>query len=182
MDPAMFRALIGRFPALSRLHLQGLGEPLLNPHFFAMARHAAERGIEVSATSNGMLLDGRSAALCVESGLACLHVSIDGATAATYESIRKGASFARLRANLGHLFREKARVRSALPAVRMTVVLMRRNLRELPDLVSMAADLGMEEVFVQHLCHSFEEPGLPAHYRLMAAFVRGEAVTGERPE
>jgi len=181
MGPDLFRRVVDRMEGLGRLHLQGLGEPLLNPHFFRMAAYAAGKGARVTASSNMTLIDERSAELLIESGLRCLHVSVDGASSATYESIRKGASFRRLLANVELLGRAKGRASSPYPSLRMTVVLMRSNLRELAGLVGLASGLGMEEVFVQRLCHSFREPALPAHYAPMQEFFRKEDLEGVPP-
>jgi len=61
----------------------------------------------------------------------------------------------------------------------MVVVAMRQNLHEFPDLVRLARRLGIDAVFVQHLCHDFGESSLPAHYRPMREFVEGETLVNE---
>ena len=99
MEPDLLRRIVDSMPGIERLHLQGLGEPLLNPHFSDMASYAAAGGIAVTASSNLTLLDEAGAAALVASGLQCLHVSVDGASPAVYESIRKGASFGKLLAD-----------------------------------------------------------------------------------
>lgn len=182
MQPDLFRRTVDALPGLERLHLQGLGEPLLSPHFFGMAAYAASKGVAVTASSNLTLLDEAAARALVESGLQCLHVSVDGASAAVYESIRKGASFGRLLANIRLLEKAKDGAQSRLPALRMTVVLMRRNLAELTRLVELASGLAMEQVFIQGLCHSFQEPGLPAHYAPMREYAQREGLADAPPE
>lgn len=177
-----FRRIMDQFPGLDRLHLQGLGEPLLNPSFFDMAAYAAGKGLSVSASSNLTVLDERMAEACITSGLDCLHVSVDAAEAATYEAIRPGSSFPVLLDKIDLLVREKGRAGATRPSLRMTTVVMRRNLRQLPDLVLLAAKFRMEQVFVQHLCHSFQESTLPAQYGPMKEFVEKESLTKERPE
>ena len=37
------------------------------------------------------------------------------------------------------------------------MVLMKKNVAELKDVVRLAHDYGMEQVFVQHLCHDLSE-------------------------
>ena len=59
---------------------------------------------------------------------------------------------------------------------------MRQNIHELPDLVRLAHRLAINEVFVQHLCHDFQESSLPAQYRPMRNFVTSETLTSEDPE
>jgi radical SAM protein with 4Fe4S-binding SPASM domain len=65
--------------------------------------------------------------------------------------------------------------------VTLVVVVMRQNLGELADLVRFAARVGVDAVFVQHLCHDFGEESLPAHYRPMHEFVAEQTLLGEDP-
>ena len=66
---------------------------MLHPRFFDMVALAAQQGIDVSTNTNLTLLTEARARRCVTSGLRSLSVSLDGASAAVYESIRVGASF-----------------------------------------------------------------------------------------
>jgi radical SAM protein with 4Fe4S-binding SPASM domain len=174
-----FRRLVDEFPEMEELQLQGLGEPMLHPGFFEMVAYAARRGIRVSTNSNLTLLTPRRAQRCVDSGLAALHASIDGATASTYEFIRRGANFAKVLRNLDRVIAAKAQTGSATPELRIVCVAMRRNLEELPELVALAHRHGVSSVFVQHLCHDYGERGLPAAYASMRDFFAGESLLAD---
>lgn len=163
LELARFRALLDQMPGLQQLHLQGLGEPMLHPQFFEMVALAASRGIEVSANSNLTLLTPARAQACIDSGLAALSVSIDGATAATYEAIRRNASFAKLLRNLGRLVDARDAAGSALQ-VRGVMVLMRANAGELPALVELLHAHRVHELLVQRLSNDLREDTLPARY------------------
>ncbi|MFN2460821.1 MAG: radical SAM protein [Candidatus Velthaea sp.] len=176
-----FTALLSELPTLEELHLQGLGEPLMHPRFFDMIAFAVARGVRVSVNSNLILLNADRAERCVTSGLATLHISIDGATAETYERIRVRSKFARLMRNIELLSAAKERFGARHPALSFTVVVMRQNLEELADLVRLAGECGIAEVNVQHLCHDFGESTLPARYDAMRTFVREQALTGDEP-
>ncbi|NTV12260.1 MAG: radical SAM protein, partial [Zoogloea sp.] len=176
-----FLRLVDGFPELEELHLQGLGEPLMHPRFFDMVRHAASRGVRVSTNTNLTLITPARARLCVTSGLSALHASIDGATAATYQYIRQGASFAKVLRNLDRLMASRAQLGSGTPQVRIVAVAMRRNLDELPGIVALAAEHGVDTVFVQHLCHDYGEAGLPAAYHSMREFFAAESLLEEDP-
>jgi radical SAM protein with 4Fe4S-binding SPASM domain len=165
-----FRRIVASYPALRSLHLQGLGEPTMHPRFFDMVRWASARGIRVSTNSNLTLFSERRARECVASGLAELSVSLDAATPAIYEHIRVGANFAKVLRNLRRVMAARAAVSSEL-RVRIVAVLMRENLHDLAALVRLAADEGVPELFVQQLCHDFDEHSLPQHYQPMRAFV-----------
>ncbi len=107
LSPELFRRVVDGTPGLTRLTLQGLGEPLLQPHLLEMVEYARARDIEVGFNSNGMLLTRHRAQRLVALGLDWLHVSLDGASAATYEGIRSGADFERVARNLQGLLEAK---------------------------------------------------------------------------
>ncbi len=171
-----FRRVVDELPALEKITLQGLGEPLLAPDLHRMIEHATARGVRVGFNTNGMLLSPTRARRLVAAGLAWLHVSLDGATAETYESIRDGASFERVCANVRGLVAARREARSELPVVSLVCVAMRRNVRELPALVRLAARWGVERVWVQNLSHSFSDTDPAGAYAEIRAFAADEAL------
>lgn len=158
-----FTALLDAMPDLETLHLQGLGEPMLHPQFFDMVSLAVRRGIRVSANTNLTLLTTRRAQRCIDSGLAALSVSLDGATAGTFQAIRHGASFEKVVRNLGRLTDARDAARSTLQ-VRGVMVLMRSNLEELPALVDLLHAHRVPELLVQRLSSDLEHEALPSRY------------------
>jgi MoaA/NifB/PqqE/SkfB family radical SAM enzyme len=176
-----FCRLVDQFPELRELHLQGMGEPLLHPHFFAMVAYASARGIAVSTNTNLTVLSEQRARVCVRSGLRRMHVSLDAPNAASYERIRVRARFDRVLRNLARLIAAKDALGSALPEIGLVMVIMRGNLHELPALVALARELGVGSLSVQHLCHDFTEETLPARYRTMRESVEQETLLHEDP-
>jgi radical SAM protein with 4Fe4S-binding SPASM domain len=172
-----FKRLVEGFGAIDELQLQGLGEPTMHPDFFRMVAWAAARGISVSTNSNLTLWSERRARECVASGLAHLSVSLDAATPEIYERIRVGAHFHKTLRNLRRVMQARASAASSM-TVRIVMVLMRQNLEDLPALVRLAAAEGIPAVFVQHLCHDFEEQSLPGEYQPMRSFVHDETLDG----
>jgi radical SAM protein with 4Fe4S-binding SPASM domain len=173
-----FRALVDALPDLRRVTLQGLGEPLLAPDLDRMVAYATGRGAEVGFNTNGMLLAPARARSLVESGLAWLHVSLDGATAETYESIRAGADFARVCENVAGLVAAKRSLRSGSPRLSLVFVAMRRNIDELPALVRLTHELGVDRLFVQNLSHSFSDTDPSGSYADIRRFAETEALWG----
>lgn len=178
-DFDLFARTLDQFPGLAELQLQGLGEPMMHPRFFDMVEHAARRGIRVSTNTNLTLVTPARAERCVTSGLSTMHVSIDGASRSTYEAIRLRASFDKVLRNLGRVVEARKRLGSATPHLRWVMVVMRRNLHELPEVVRIAGGFGLTEIHVQHLCHDFAESTLPERYRSMREFVEQETLVGE---
>jgi MoaA/NifB/PqqE/SkfB family radical SAM enzyme len=176
---ARFLAWLDELPGLQELQLQGLGEPLLNPALFDMIRAAKARGIRVGTNSNLTLLTPGRAHALVDSGLDELSISIDGATRETYERIRVGASFPKLLRNIDRVVAARAAQGAVTPALRLVMVLMRHNVAELPALVDLAADHGVEAVLVQRLAHPLAEPTLPARYIPIRTFLDGAELHGD---
>jgi radical SAM protein with 4Fe4S-binding SPASM domain len=63
------------------------GEPLIHPHFFDIARHARERGLRVTISTNGTLLTPEIAARIHDIGFAYVGISLDG-IGATHDQFR----------------------------------------------------------------------------------------------
>jgi radical SAM protein with 4Fe4S-binding SPASM domain len=176
MRPEMFERLVADVPGLTRLTLQGLGEPLLSPYLPAMIRAAVERRITVGFNTNATLLSGRRARELIESRVDWLHVSLDGATAVAYEAVREGADFAKVVANLAGLVRAKQAAGSATPWIRVVFVAMRDNVTELPDLVRLLGGIGVDELRVQNLSHSFSDTDPAGRYDEIRQFTADQAL------
>jgi radical SAM protein with 4Fe4S-binding SPASM domain len=182
MPLAMLRGLLDDLPDLRQLTLQGLGEPLLAPDLLPMITDAKRRGVRVGFNSNATLLNRRRAEQLVDSGLDWLHVSLDGADADTFESIRDGASFDTVVANLAGLAEAKRVAGSDTPWIRAVFVAMRRNVAQLPDLVALLGRLGVGELRVQNLSHSFSDTDPAGEYQDIRGYARREALWGGADE
>ena len=177
-----FKRLVDDLPTLEKVTLQGLGEPLLAPDLFRMLEYAAERGIRMGFNTNGTLLTRPRARRLVELGVDWLHVSVDGATAETYQSIRHGSDFARVRENVIGLVEEMRAQKAERPHVMLVFVAMRRNIRELPALIRLASEWGVGRLWVQNLSHSFSDTDPSGSYGEIRDFAEAEALWAEPDE
>jgi MoaA/NifB/PqqE/SkfB family radical SAM enzyme len=134
------------------------------------------REIRVGFNTNATLLTRRRAEELVASGADWLHVSLDGATSARYEAIREGAHFDTVVANLAGLVAAKQEASSATPWIRVVFVAMRDNVAELPALVRLLAEVGVDELRVQNLSHSFDDTGATPGYAQIREFTAGQAL------
>ncbi|WP_436684910.1 radical SAM protein [Micromonospora sp. URMC 106] len=176
MRPELFHRLLGEMPGLHRLTLQGLGEPLLSPYLMQMIEAAVARRITVGFNTNATLLTRRRAEELVASGVDWLHVSLDGARATAYEAVRDGADFDTVVANLAGLVRAKRAAGSATPWLRVVFVAMRDNVTELPELVRLLARIGVDELHVQNLSHSFSDADPAGRYDEIRQFTTDQAL------
>lgn len=146
-----FVQIAEQFPAMTRAVLHGIGEPLLNRDLPQMIRYLKARNVEVIFNSNGTLLTPKWQTDLVSCGLDQFRCSIDGAEAATYAKIRGADLLHKIQEGLAGLVATKARLDAASPRISIWCVATRENLHELPDLVRMAARLGVPEVYLQRM-------------------------------
>jgi len=142
-----------QFPQMQRVLLHGVGEPLLNRELPEIIKFLKGRNIEVIINSNGTLLSTQWQEKLIKSGLDQYRCSIDGAKDETYARIRGADLLPKLKRGLGGLVKMKEQVGGITPRISIWCVATRENLRELPDLLRMSADLGVPEVYMQRLVY-----------------------------
>jgi MoaA/NifB/PqqE/SkfB family radical SAM enzyme len=146
-----FKHLVEQFPVLERVVLHGIGESLLNSDLGAMIRFVkrVHPAAQVLFNSNAVLLDEAWQTELIDARLDEFRVSIDGASADTYARIR---GIDALDTVIGNLRSFVSKVGSAnLPRISFWLTAMHENLPELPMLVDLAAELGVQEVYAQRL-------------------------------
>lgn len=146
MTLGQFEEILDKLPLVAHIHLEGLGEPFMHKDFLKMVRLAVDRGVSVDTTSNCTLLNERLVSELMDSGLWRLFISVDGASAKTYEAIRVGASFDRLMVNLQLLSWAKMNSRGPLE-MSLWFVGNQSNIQELPYMVEMASRFGIPVVY-----------------------------------
>jgi MoaA/NifB/PqqE/SkfB family radical SAM enzyme len=148
-----------QFPDMQRAVLHGIGEPLLNRALPQIIAYLKGRHVEVLFNSNGTLLTPAWQEALVRSGLDEYRCSLDGAEPETYARIRGADLLHKVEKGLAGLVQAKERLGSTSPRISIWCVATLENLRELPDLVRLAARLGVPEVYVQRMVFFGREHG-----------------------
>src|SRR5260221_6319124 len=153
MDLSLFRKIAGEvFPKTRFLYLSCATEPLMNKQFADFVRVTGDYNVPfTSFCTNGQLLTQEVVHACIEANISEIIFSIDGATAETYEAIRRGGKWDRLGKNLELLASIKRQRNNRNPAVRINFTCMQTNIQELPAMVDFAADHGAESLPLRHL-------------------------------
>jgi radical SAM protein with 4Fe4S-binding SPASM domain len=112
------------------VNLQFLGEPLLDRKICDRIRAAKELGFRVQMVSNASLLDETMSSGLLASGLDELRISMDGFTQKTFEDIRIGLKFERVKRNILGFLDLSSRMNGAKPRVVMTFVGLPENKAE----------------------------------------------------
>jgi MoaA/NifB/PqqE/SkfB family radical SAM enzyme len=148
-----------QLPELQRVVLHGIGEPLLNRELPAMIAHLKGRDVRVVINSNGILMDAGIRRALAESGLDELRISLDAASSGGYRQMRGSDQFHRILANLRALKALQADLQTDRPAVSLWFLGTRDNIDELPRLVRLAAELEINEVYLQRLVYFQDDAG-----------------------
>jgi MoaA/NifB/PqqE/SkfB family radical SAM enzyme len=163
LKPDLFGRIAARVLPFARTVLLSAGaEPLTSPYFPDILDIVAQYAPpEVLFLTNGLLLTPALADAVVEHQVSAVHFSVDGATRATYEHIRRGGNFDRLRRNIAYLAERKRLRESRLPKLVFNITLMRSNVEELGAFVDLAQELGVSEIGGRHVA-VFEGLGMQA--------------------
>lgn len=160
LDPDV---MAGRFEEMAGLGVKsvmfgGEGEPFLHRRMADMALSAADAGLDLAFTTNGVLLRPDTAR-AVLPRTAWVKVSLNAGTAETYARIHRtdAADFDKVVANLGHAARER-QARGWNVTLGAQILLLPENASEVETLARLCRDLGLDYLVVKpYSQHSFSQ-------------------------
>lgn len=147
LDEKSFSRILGQFPYLENVKLQGMGEPLLNKQLISMLKLGEKQSLSMCFTSNASLCNQKIAEQLVQLKNTSITFSLDGATAETFESIRIGGKFEQIKKNIRNLNNIRSRNKKLM--VSAWTVVTTKNIHELPQIVKLASDLGIDYITFQ---------------------------------
>ncbi len=153
------KAICDQLPALDRVALHGIGEPLLNQALPDMIRYLKGRHAHVYFNSNGILLNARCQRQLIDAGLDELRISLDAASPEGYRTMRNSDQFDRIVGNVRAFSERIHSLRARGPRLSIWCVGTRDNVSELPPLVRLAASIGVKEVYLQRLVYFHDHEG-----------------------
>jgi MoaA/NifB/PqqE/SkfB family radical SAM enzyme len=182
-----FRKLAASFKMARLIHLQGWGEPFLNPHFFEMVVAAKDAGCRVGTTTNAGILDQDRIARLVESHIDLVAFSLAG-TGAESDEIRKGTRLKKVLETIAALTREKEKRKAAGPEIHVAYMLFRSGLDRLRQLPGLVKGLGVSDVVIttldmvpsEDLLDETIHPQTEAERAELSSYLESVAADGER--
>lgn len=130
--------------------LMGWGEPTIHPHFREMLEIINNHSARKYFCSNGMTLAKIKDAI-FDYNVDVFAVSLDGATDETNSKIRRGSDIHQISEDLKGIVKEREKRGSQYPWINFVFCAMDSNIEELPALVQLAANIGIDEVKVVYL-------------------------------
>lgn len=114
------------------------GEPFLRTDIFDLLDHMHKHGLDIHLITNGLLLGKENLDRLRKLNVKVM-VSIDGATAATYESIRRGGSFQQVMKSI-----YEYSSCGLLEALNFTI--LKTNYTEIPGIFELARECGVAKI------------------------------------
>ena len=156
----LFRTIVDQYPAIARVVLHGVGEPMMVPNLPRMIRYLKERGTYVLFNTNGTLLNERRGRDLIASGLDELRVSLDAAEPEAFKAVRGKDAFDRIVRNV-RAFRALQRALGIeTPRVSLWLTGLKETIGELPAFVDLAASIDVREVHLQRMVFFPDGQGL----------------------
>lgn len=149
-DMEVFKSFEPMMDTIEEVTLMGWGEPTIHPNFEEMLKIIDQHDARKYFCTNGMNLKK------IEDSIFKYHVdvfavSVDGAKKETNERIRKGSDLDIITNDLKNIVKRKKENGLKYPYINFVFCAMKSNINELPDLVRLAAEIGIEEVKVVYL-------------------------------
>lgn len=141
-----FAKLLPLMEKAHHLTLTGGGEPFLDPALFPILEMCDRfPGLNVSFNTNATLATPARVERAFSHRIAQLDISMDSPVKATYEAIRLNSSYEKVLKGIRNITaaRDKA---AHKPRLSINMVVMRRNLHEIPEMLGLAHALGIDSV------------------------------------
>lgn len=161
-----FLTLLDRLPAAQCIHLQGVGEPLLNRKLPEMVRYTRSRNIRTGTSTNASLLNTRTAKVLLDAGINRINLSIDTLDPEEFGRIRPGVTLERILVNIATIAKVRHSGGYMETELALAVVAGPSNTAHLDEIIELAASLGLDEVYLQNLNRVFLPAGHPAERKI----------------
>ena len=184
MSWELFTSIVDQVPDLAQAVLHGVGEPMLVENLPRMVRYLKDRGVYVLFNTNGTVLNERNGRALIAAELDELRVSLDASNRKSFKEIRGKDYFRRIVRNV-RAFRDlQERERHAKPQVPVWLTGLKETVEELPAFVKLAAEMGVEEVYLQRLVY-FDQSAIgkarPDQALVRAHDARGSGLLSNKP-
>ncbi len=157
MSMQVFKNLAAHFAQAKWVSFGGWGDPLENADFLSMLSLAQQAQCLTALTTNGINLTEEVCLGLVRHGLDLLVISLEMDSQRIIESLRKDESPGQVLNHVEALIRLKKRLRRNKPRIKLSLPMTRMNMSEIPDVVVLAARLGVEEITFTNLDYLPEE-------------------------
>lgn len=119
------------------------GEPFLRKDIFELIGYSVNKDLKTEVVSNGSLINEELAFKIISSRLQNIAISIDGVREGTHDLIRGKGAFKKAINAIVNLTEAKKKLGTG-PQISVWTTIMKENVGELFDIISLVKDLGVE--------------------------------------
>jgi MoaA/NifB/PqqE/SkfB family radical SAM enzyme len=131
------------FPEIQHLELQGEGEPLIHPDFFAMVELATAKQIQLSLITNGSLFTSANIQRLLNSRITSIRISVETTDPEKFKAIR-GGSFPIVEQGIQRLIAARQQRGQEYPSIGLAVTVLASTLADLPNIFEWYDRLGLD--------------------------------------
>ena len=144
-DINILKSLENILDEIEEVTLFGWGEPTLHPQFEEILKYLDKFSVKKYFVTNGMRLDKIKDWL-FDYHVDIMAISLDGAKAETNNEIRVNCDLDFIVNQLKDIVKIKKERNLEYPYMNFVMTMFDRNIEELPDLIKLAAEIGLDEV------------------------------------
>jgi radical SAM protein with 4Fe4S-binding SPASM domain len=146
-----FKGIVEQLPGLMSIDIQGTGEPLLHPQFPEILSLCTSKNITMEFFTNATLLDPLMTEQILNASVQRLTFSVDAANPQLFAQIRRGATLEQVSKNIAQFMSVKKSFGKQIPHTRVMMVLSSVNLDEIPGVLDLCRDWGVDEFVVSRI-------------------------------
>lgn len=139
-----FQHIVRQFPRLVWTNLTGEGDAFLNKSYLDMIAYLKDRDIAVYLSDSFDLITEDIARRLVDLRVDGIYLSMDAATAETYERLKVGCKFERTLGNIRDFLRVRKEAGSPVPELNFRYIVTTENVQEMPAFVDLLGGLFRE--------------------------------------
>lgn len=135
MQSKLFRKIVdevARESPETRLWLAIMGEPLMDKDIVSYLRYARDHGVRrIHLNTNGTFLEDKLAEDILDADIESVYVAMDAVTLDTFNKVRPGGDFNRVKRNVEHFLKLRARCLRKKPEIVVQFIAMDENESEI---------------------------------------------------
>lgn len=145
-----FKRIVDIFSHAINLELSG-GEPFLHKDIFDMIKYGYRKKMIITIFTNGTIIHDKIDQI-INSGVSTLVISLDACSSEGYKKMRGGSKkvFERVLESIADLVEKRDKTNKNIK-LRIGYICTKENYNDMPGMVRLAEDLGVDEVYFDNL-------------------------------
>ena len=149
-----FKRILPYLTDVETVVLEGWGESLLHKDLSQCIRLVREKGAKVGFVTSGFGLTRDRVNEIIRAGVDFVGFSVSGGRPETHDAIRVHSHLPDLLAAIRLFHEEKQRLGPARPHMHIIYLMVKDNIREVPEIPALAKEAGIAEVALINICHA----------------------------